>query len=36
LQKFIPKNLEYLDYGCYFSCFGVFNCDFISPDSIKC
>jgi hypothetical protein len=34
--KFISKNLEYRDYGGYFTCFGVFDCDFISPDNIKC
>jgi len=32
----VGQKVKYCDYGCYFSSFGVLNCDFISPDSIKC
>ena len=31
-----PKTLSMVTTAVTFTCFGVFNCDFISPDSIKC
>jgi hypothetical protein len=31
-----PKTLSMVTTAVTFTCFGVFNCDFISSDSIKC